>query len=141
MEIKPQEGPQTTFLSTEADVAFYGGAAGGGKTFGMLIDPLRHIHSCPEAGAVYFRKTSVQIRNEGGLFDEAKDLYRPLGGKDRESPSMDISFPHPDNSKKQGFKVKRTGKRVGFIRSQSPAANTKVKKGTTITVNVGRRKK
>ena len=105
MEIKPQEGPQTTFLSTEADVAFYGGAAGGGKTFGMLIDPLRHIHSCPEAGAVYFRKTSVQIRNEGGLFDEAKDLYRPLGGKDRESPSMDISFPHPDNSKKQGFKV------------------------------------
>lgn len=27
IRIAPQPGPQTTFLSTEADVAFYGGAA------------------------------------------------------------------------------------------------------------------
>lgn len=105
MEINPQAGPQTEFLATSADVAFYGGAAGGGKTFGMLIDPLRHIKSCPEAGAVYFRRTSVQIRNEGGLFDEAKELYRPMGGRDRESPSMDITFPHPTDPKKSGFKI------------------------------------
>ena len=39
---------------------------------------------------------------------------------------------------KQGFKVKRAGKRVGFIRKQNPSANTKVKKGTTITLTVGR---
>lgn len=26
--IAPQEGPQTTFLSTPADIAIYGGAAG-----------------------------------------------------------------------------------------------------------------
>lgn len=30
IEIRPQPGPQETFLSTPADVAFFGGAAGGG---------------------------------------------------------------------------------------------------------------
>lgn len=105
INIAPQKGPQTEFLSTEADVAFYGGSAGGGKTFGMLIDPTRHISSCPEGGAVYFRKTTTQIRNQGGLWDEAKQLYHQLGGKPRESPSMDITFPHPDNHKEDGFKI------------------------------------
>lgn len=28
--LRPQPGPQEVFLSTEADVAVYGGAAGGG---------------------------------------------------------------------------------------------------------------
>lgn len=105
MDIKPQIGPQTDFLSTDADIAIFGGAAGGGKTYGMLIDPLRHVNSCPEAGAVYFRRTSVQIRNEGGLWDEAKDLYRPLGGRDRETPSMDIVFRHLTDKNKDGFKI------------------------------------
>lgn len=105
MDIKPQPGPQTDFLSTSADIAIFGGAAGGGKTHGMLIDPLRHVNSCPNGGAVYFRKTSVQIRNEGGLWSEAKDLYRPLGGRPRESPSMDIIFKHPSKPKEDGFKI------------------------------------
>lgn len=103
--IAPQPGPQTEFLESEADIVIFGGSAGGGKTYGMLLDPMRHIESCPDAGAVYFRKTSVQIRNEGGLFDEAKELYKPFGAKDRESPSMDITFPHPDNPKESGFKI------------------------------------
>lgn len=100
-----QPGPQTDFLSTNADIAIYGGSAGSGKTFAMLLDPLRWINTCPEGGAVYFRRTSVQIRSEGGLFDEAKELYRPLGGIPRESPSMDIVFPHPTDKKKEGFKI------------------------------------
>lgn len=28
--IKPQAGPQTDFLKSSADIAFYGGSAGGG---------------------------------------------------------------------------------------------------------------
>lgn len=103
--ISAQKGPQTDFLSTNATIAIYGGSAGSGKTFGMLLDPLRWINTHPEGGAVYFRRTSVQIRNEGGLFDEAKELYRPLGGIPRESPSMDIVFPHPTDKKKEGFKI------------------------------------
>jgi predicted phage terminase large subunit-like protein len=105
MEIKPQEGPQTDFLSSEADIVIYGGAAGGGKTFGMLLDPLRHIESAPNGGAVYFRRTTPQIKNQGGLWDSAKELYHQIGGEARESPSLDIVFPHPTDKKKTGFKI------------------------------------
>ena len=31
--IGPQPGPQQEFLATSADIAIYGGAAGGGKTY------------------------------------------------------------------------------------------------------------
>jgi predicted phage terminase large subunit-like protein len=40
--IKPQPGPQEKFLSSAADIAIYGGAAGGGKSFALLMEPLRH---------------------------------------------------------------------------------------------------
>lgn len=82
--IGPQQGPQTAFLASEADITIYGGAAGGGKTYGLLLDPLRH-HDNGEFGGVIFRKTSVQIRNEGGLWDESMKLYSLLAAKPRES--------------------------------------------------------
>jgi predicted phage terminase large subunit-like protein len=105
MNISPQEGPQSEFLETDADIAIFGGSAGGGKTFAMLIDPLRHVTDCPSGGAVYFRRTSVQIKNEGGLWDNAKELYTSLGAKPRESPNLDIVFPDYDRPKKDGFKI------------------------------------
>ena len=40
--LKPQKGPQERFLATSADICVYGGSAGGGKTYGILLDPLRH---------------------------------------------------------------------------------------------------
>lgn len=81
--IKPQSGPQTTFLSSPADIAIYGGGAGGGKTWGLLMEPLRHIHN-PGFGAVFFRRSTVQIRNEGGLWDESAVLYPKLNGVPKE---------------------------------------------------------
>ena len=35
--IRPQKGPQEKFLSTTADIAIYGGAAGGGKSYGLSL--------------------------------------------------------------------------------------------------------
>ena len=66
--IGPQPGPQEMFLSTPADIAGYGGAAGGGKSFGLLLEALRHIDN-PEFGWVIFRRTYPMITNEGGLWD------------------------------------------------------------------------
>lgn len=88
--IRPQPGPQERFLSSPADIAIYGGAAGGGKTFALLIEPLRHVGR-PGFGAVVFRRTSVQIRQEGGLWDEAMGLYRPFGSHAREQ-MLDFRF-------------------------------------------------
>jgi hypothetical protein len=90
-EIRPQAGPQETFLSSRADIAIYGGAAGGGKTFALLIECLRHVGNSG-FGAVVFRRTSKDIRNEGALWDNSKDLYSLLGAKPREQ-YLDWKFP------------------------------------------------
>ena len=52
-EIAPQKGPQFEFLASSADITIYGGAAGGGKTCGMLIDALRFKNE-QDFGAVFF---------------------------------------------------------------------------------------
>lgn len=72
--IQGQEGPQLAFLSTPADICIYGGAAGGGKTYGMLLDALHYIN-VQGFGAVFFRKNHNQIFSEGGLWDTSFDLY------------------------------------------------------------------
>lgn len=90
-QIGPQPGPQEAFLSSPADIAIYGGSAGGGKTWALLMEPLRHIHN-PGFGAVFFRRTTVQIRNEGGLWDESEKLYPPIGG-DPASHVLTWKFP------------------------------------------------
>lgn len=91
MELVAHPGPQTNFLSCTADIAVYGGAAGGGKTYALLLEPLRNTHN-PNFGAVIFRRTSPQIRREGGLWDESNKLYRPLGAHGRES-ILDWTWP------------------------------------------------
>ena len=90
--IKPQPGPQEMFLSTTADICIYGGAAGGGKTFGLLMEPLRHIDN-GDFGAVIFRKTSNQITAEGGLWDTSYQLYPMVGGTPKKTPSYSWTFP------------------------------------------------
>lgn len=90
-EIKPQPGPQEIFLSSPADIAIYGGAAGGGKTFGILLEALRHVGN-GAFGAVIFRRTSMDIRNEGAIWDESKNLYTLTGAKSRDQ-YLDWTFP------------------------------------------------
>lgn len=89
--IRPQEGPQTAFLGSSADIAIYGGGAGGGKTWALLMEPLRHSGN-PDFGAVFFRRTTVQIRNEGGLWDESAKLYPLLGATPKEV-TLEWKFP------------------------------------------------
>lgn len=78
--IRPQQGPQERFLASSADIAIYGGAAGGGKSWGLLFEPLRHAGN-PEFAAVFFRRNTTQVRNVGGLWDESLKLYPLTGAK------------------------------------------------------------
>jgi predicted phage terminase large subunit-like protein len=78
--ISAQPGRQTEFLRTAADICIYGGAAGGGKTVGLILEPLRHVGRVANFTAVFFRRTTPQITNPGGLWDESQNFYPRLGG-------------------------------------------------------------
>lgn len=82
--IEPQPGPQRLFLESAADIVVYGGAAGGGKSYALLLEAARHTR-LPNYGAVIFRRTMKQVRNKGGLWDESMGLYPYLGGRPRQN--------------------------------------------------------
>lgn len=79
-DLRPQPGPQETFLSSSADIVIYGGSAGGGKTWGLLMDQLRDI-DVPGFGALILRRTYPEITNLGGLWDESEKVYPHAAGK------------------------------------------------------------
>lgn len=91
VEIRPHPGPQERWLASSADIAIYGGAAGGGKSWALLMEPLRHI-SNPDFGAVIFRRTYPQITGEGGLWDTATKLYPQFNAKMLDG-TLDVKFP------------------------------------------------
>ncbi len=76
----PQAGPQELFLSTPADIAIYGGSAGGGKTWGLLLDPLRDVDLQAFTGLV-LRRTYKEVTLPGALWDESTRLYPHSGGQ------------------------------------------------------------
>jgi predicted phage terminase large subunit-like protein len=78
-KLQPQPGPQTLFHKSPADIALYGGAAGGGKTWSILAEPLRHLAVSGFNGSI-FRKTTPQIQKPGGLWDASQEIYPFFGG-------------------------------------------------------------
>jgi len=81
--IKPQPGPQTAFLNCNTDICVFGGAAGGSKTFSMLLLYYLHAKDDPLYRGVIFRRTIPMITNPGSLWDASKQLYLQLDPKIR----------------------------------------------------------
>lgn len=93
--IEPQPGYQAKALSSDADIVIGGGAAGSGKTFSLLLDPLRDIEN-PDFGGVIFRRLTTQIKAEGGLWDESNKLYPVVGGMPNRT---DLQWVFPSGAK------------------------------------------
>ena len=67
----PNEGPQTEFLAAAETDVLYGGAAGGGKAYAMLVDPLRYAHRAAHR-ALIIRRSMPELRE---LIDKSRELY------------------------------------------------------------------
>ena len=66
---------QFDFLSNPADIVIYGGSAGGGKTWALLMDPIAFIEDYPNYNCVIFRRTIPDITRPGALWDESVKVY------------------------------------------------------------------
>jgi len=67
----PNKGPQTEFLAAPERDVLYGGAAGGGKSYAMLVDPLRYAHKKAHR-ALILRRSMPELRE---LIDKSRELY------------------------------------------------------------------
>jgi len=68
---KPNPGPQTEFLAASEREVLYGGAAGGGKSAGLLADPLRYFAN-PNFNGLLLRRTNDELRE---LVWASQELY------------------------------------------------------------------
>jgi hypothetical protein len=68
---KANEGPQTDFLSSSEREVLYGGAAGGGKSYAMLADPLHGLNNSNFSGLLV-RHTTEELRE---LIQKSQELY------------------------------------------------------------------
>jgi phage terminase large subunit-like protein len=81
--IGPQPGPQTMFARTSAEVAFFGGSPGGGKSVSLLYDgakltALPHVRSMR---ALYLRRRELDLLKGGGLWDKSEWIFPQFGGR------------------------------------------------------------
>ncbi len=67
----PNEGPQTEFLAASEREVLYGGAAGGGKSIGLLADPMRYF-SNPNFNGLILRRTNDELRE---LIWKSQEMY------------------------------------------------------------------
>ena len=68
---RPNEGPQTDFLAAPEKEVLYGGAAGGGKSYAMLVDLLRYANN-PNHKALLLRRTLAELTE---LIEQSRKLY------------------------------------------------------------------
>ena len=74
MNWRPIPGPQEAFLSCPAFECLYGGAAGGGKSDGLLAEATRQVANS-QYRAILFRRTFPELEQAKGLIDRSKELY------------------------------------------------------------------
>lgn len=68
---KANDGPQENFLAAGETDVLYGGSAGGGKSYAMIVDPLRFAHKTAHR-ALILRRSMPELRE---LIDKSRELY------------------------------------------------------------------
>jgi phage terminase large subunit-like protein len=87
----PQPGAQTQFAECNADIAFFVGQPGSGKSVGLTLELLRWVDRPGYVGAG-FRKNSKQLFGGGSLWALLNTHAKPLGGTPVRSPVPTFTF-------------------------------------------------
>jgi len=114
--VRPQPGPQEMALSSPADIVITGGANGGGKTWSLLLEPVRHKDNA-DFGAVIFRRESPQITNQGGLWDESGKMYPGLKAQPN---NVALSWTFPSGARVRFSHMQHAKDRFSWDGSQIP---------------------
>lgn len=101
--LAPQKGKQTMFLESRADLVLYGGGAGSGKTFALMLECLRHLN-VPNFYTLFLRRTKAEIKLPGGPIDEARNIFPQFGGEYSES-AMNWKFNNGSRVQFQGIEL------------------------------------
>jgi hypothetical protein len=83
---QPNPGPQTDFLAASEREVLYGGSAGGGKSYGLLADPMRYFDN-KNFNGIILRRTNDELRE---LIWKSQELYPKIypGAKWQEKKSQ-----------------------------------------------------
>lgn len=77
--IGPSSPKQELMLMQTADTAILGGAMGSGKSFISLLYPLKFVDD-PHLRGIIFRRTTGEITGQGGLWENACEIYTKIFG-------------------------------------------------------------
>lgn len=119
--IAPASPKQELMLNQGCDFAILGGAAGSGKSFVLLLYPLKFSED-PYFRGIIFRKTTGEITGQGGLWETAVELYSNVFDGDIKinKTEMRITFPSGGSIKfshmeKSGDRFRHQGNQYSFI--------------------------
>lgn len=82
-KIGPSSPKQELMLCQSADMAILGGAMGSGKSYISLLYPLKFADD-PHFRGIMFRKTTGEITAQGGLWENACEIYTKIYGDAKE---------------------------------------------------------
>lgn len=92
--IQPNPGFQESYTSTSVDVVFGGGAAGGGKSYALVLAFAEPLMTDPDFRAMISRRSLGNQKAGGGFVEKFKQIFGADYVKIRESDSPRVSFPN-----------------------------------------------
>lgn len=120
-DIIPQKGGQEMLLTSEANIIFYGGIRGGGKSAGLLMNGYKYIENPHFLGSI-FRKEINDAKRSGSIVDQSNFFYKDFGIYNKSSQDMTWNFSNGGklnfgyySDSFDGFTTRYRGMQIAYI--------------------------